>query len=253
MWVDAHCHMSFYNDRHLEQALAAGRSDGFSTWCLAGYDSQDWLRQESIYKTHSNHFYLGYGLHPWCVVNMSEESCREEMLILTEKASGAHFLGECGLDYFIRGGKEVRQKQIYFLKEQLKLAQQLNKPLIAHVVQAHQDFKQNLMGFKHKFKGLIHGYTGSKEGADEYVALGFKISVGVGLLHPAFKKIKSTVAHLDLKHLLIESDFPNSRGVPGTYNSEILLKVASEVAQIKGLTPEEVLSICSENFHEISK
>ena len=103
-------------------------------------------------------------------------------------------------------------------------------------------------------KGVIHCFSGSYELAKEYVKRGFYLGVGGSLTFKNAKKTVEVVEGIDLSHILIETDCPYLTPVPhrGERNDSSYLKfVVGKIAEIKGLTEDEVASITSQNAKKL--
>jgi len=98
--------------------------------------------------------------------------------------------------------------------------------------------------------GVIHCYSGSVEMAKEYVKKGFYIGVGGTVTFKNAKKVIEVVNEIPLSSILIETDAPYLSPVPlrGKRNDSRNLKyIVEKIAEIKGITPEEVARITMEN------
>ncbi len=162
-------------------------------------------------------------------------------------------IGEIGLDYHY--DKEWEDKQKYWFKRQIELANELALPISVHSREADQDTLDILVeagAFSEKRKSLfndnkphvvIHCYSGSAEFAKQYVKLGAMLGVDGPLTYKNNKKTVEVVATVPLENLLIETDAPYLTPVPhrGEPNrSPYVSYVAEKVAEIKGLTADEV-------------
>ena len=99
-------------------------------------------------------------------------------------------------------------------------------------------------------KGVIHCYSGSVEMAEAYVQMGFYLGIGGVLTYNNAKKLVEVVKAIDIHRLVLETDCPYLAPVPhrGERNdSSLLIHVAEKMAQIKGITVEEVASITKQN------
>ena len=170
-------------------------------------------------------------------------------------------IGEVGLDYYYQPkGKarreEMRKKQKDILTQQIELALELDLPVIFHCRVAHIDmmlFIEEIQK-KHagKLRGVIHSYTGTTEEADKFMSLGMHIGFN-GLIFkdvPALPDPKEVISHIPLDKIVLETDSPYL--IPPQANTErnepLHVKyVAEEVAQIKGLSVEEVSEATTRN------
>jgi TatD DNase family protein len=138
------------------------------------------------------------------------------------------------------------QKKIFI--EQIKLSRELDVPIIVHDREAHGDTMDILKEYKPK--GLLHCFSGSVEMLKEVLKLGMSISLG-GVV--TFKNARHSVEcakYVPMDRLLLETDCPYLSPVPnrGKRNdSSNIIYVAEKIAEIKGLTAQQVLDITSHN------
>lgn len=250
MWWDAHSHLSFYSEQDLNRVFSEGALLGLTTWLQGGYDQRDWERQQQIYRQFPKQIRTAFGLHPWAVTALSPRQLELQWTRLTDLAPQAHLIGETGLDYFHSREPQQLVLQEDFFRRHLILAAELSKPLVLHIVQAHGPALTILRASGQAFSGLVHAFSGSPEVAAGYLRLGFLLSVGPGLLKKGSKQLKQTVATVDLKHLVIESDSPQNPEKPEVEVNWVP-RVARAVGEIKGTAPEEVLAISRSNLERL--
>lgn len=168
-----------------------------------------------------------------------------EKSILNNKKVKA--IGEIGLDYHYKESAS-KETQIYYFKEQIKLAKKLDLPVIIHSRDAIYDTLDIIK--KYKPKGVVHCFSGSKEVALELVKLGVFIGIGGVLTFKNAKNILSVAKSINLKNILLETDSPymSPEPVRGTINNSLNIKyVAKKLAQIKNETEENILKITKQN------
>ncbi|MBK7842244.1 MAG: TatD family hydrolase [Bdellovibrionales bacterium] len=242
-WWDAHCHLSFLRDEQLAtlfRHVDSHNPDLAGHFIQGGYDPQDWKRQIEISKSYPSQLRLCFGLHPWALLQLDSASRQEAWDQLLELSPQAHLIGETGLDHFITQDPGVRATQVDFFRRHLDLARTLNRPLVLHIVQAHQLAIELLNEQPLPSRpGIIHGFSASTEMAQEYISLGFLISIGPALLKKGFKQLKRTALNIKMEHLVIESDSPSDRLEP-ELDLGLVNRVAQEIAKIKGLPITEV-------------
>lgn len=191
--------------------------------------------------------YGAAGVHPDGVGELNEdtfawlrEQCRKEKIVA---------VGETGLDYY--WDKEDREIQKQWFRRQLELARELSLPVIVHSREAAADTMEILKeAYDPKVPVVIHCYSYSPEQAREYVKMGYYLGVGGVVTFKNARKLKETVKEAPLEQLLLETDCPYLAPVPfrGRRNdSGNLVYVAEAVAQIRGITAEEVIRATEEN------
>jgi TatD DNase family protein len=242
-WWDAHSHLSFLKDEQLATLFRHVDSQNPNLaghFIQGGYDPEDWKRQIEISNAYPGRLSLCFGLHPWALMLLDSSSRNRAWDQLLSMASQAQLIGETGIDHFVTQDPEARATQVDFFRRHLDLARTLNRPLVLHIVQAHrlaiEILKEHPLPSK---PGLIHGFSASAEIAQEYIRLGFFISVGPNFLKKGFKQLKKAVMKIAMKHLVIESDSPKDR-LEHELDLGVMYRVAQELAKIKGLSMTEV-------------
>lgn len=203
-----------------------------------------------------DHVFAAVGVHPSDIDDLNEES----FAWLAEQTAREKVVavGEIGLDYYWDKEPEVQKSQRNWFLRQLALAEECRLPVIIHSRDAAADTMQilkewtaGMMEEERKDKrGVIHCYSYSPEMAQEFVKMGFYIGVGGVLTFKNAKKLKETVAALPLERILLETDCPYMAPEPyrGKRNdSSYLHYVVEKMAEIKGISAEEVERVTWEN------
>ena len=195
------------------------------------------------------------GVHPdniGCMEALPEEE-GIEMLRSLAKHPKVVAIGEIGLDYFEREPEEknktVRDRQKYWFLEQLKLAKELNKPVVIHSRDSAEDTYNELKDFGYN-KGVIHCYSYSPEMAERFVKLGFNIGIGGVVTYKNAKKTKETVKRIGLENIVLETDSPYLAPVPfrGKRNDSGNIKyIVEEIAGLLGISKEKVIETTFNN------
>ncbi len=160
-------------------------------------------------------------------------------------------IGEIGLDYYWDKEPEVQERQRYWFGRQIELAKETNLPIIVHSRDAAADTMQ-VMKDHHaeEITGVIHCFSYSKEMALEFIKMGYYIGVGGVVTFKNAKKLVETVEAIPLERILLETDCPYMAPEPfrGKRNSSLYLTyVRDKIAQIKGISPEEVEKVTEAN------
>lgn len=193
--------------------------------------------------------YAAVGVHPSEIGDLNEEmfawlkeQTRQEKTVA---------VGEIGLDYYWDKEPEVQKAQRYWFKRQMELAREETLPVIIHSRDAAED-TMRLMQEIHaeEIPGVIHCYSYSKEMALEFVKMGYRIGVGGVVTFKNARKLKETVETVPMEAILLETDCPYMAPEPhrGTRNdSSNIPYVVNTIAQIKGISTDEVEQITWEN------
>lgn len=190
--------------------------------------------------------YAAVGMHPDEVGDLNEErfaylksQCQKDKVIA---------VGEIGLDYYWDNESHDVQKK-WFIK-QLELARELDLPVIIHSRDAAADTLEIMKEHAKGLRGVIHCFSYSLELAREYVKMGFHIGIGGVVTFKNGKKLKEIAQEIPLDRILLETDCPYLAPVPfrGKRNSSIYISyIAEEIANLKGITYEEVVAQTEEN------
>ena len=160
-------------------------------------------------------------------------------------------IGEIGLDYYWEKDPAVQERQKYWFRRQLALAREEDLPVVIHSRDAAADtmaiLKEATALGNH---GVVHCYSGSPEQAVEYVKMGWFIGVGGVITFKNGRKLAQAVERIPLERIVLETDAPYLSPEPnrGRRNdSRNLRYVAQRIAELKGITKEEVIRQTAEN------
>src|SRR3989344_899847 len=162
-------------------------------------------------------------------------------------------IGECGLDYY-RLDESTKGKQAEVFKEQIDVANAVNKPLMIHCREAFPDLIKLLKENKEKLikdrPGITHFFTGNVEDARELKELGFYFSFG-GVVTFA-RDYDEAIKEIGIKRIVLETDAPYVAPEPfrGKRNEPTYVKcVADRLAEIFGEDPQKIAEITTQNAH----
>ncbi len=181
--IDAHCHLSDLRyEGRLPEVFARAADAGVDAFILGGVEPAEWSRQRTLIKVTPAALFSCFGLHPWIVDAhfengaLLEDALRQLPTFLADaKCVG---LGELGLDHGPKRNPLSRSRQLEVFERQLELGEAFKKPLVLHIVHAHDEALECLKRKKPSRGGLVHAFSGSFETATRYLDLGFTISVG---------------------------------------------------------------------------
>ena len=159
-------------------------------------------------------------------------------------------LGEIGLDYHYEG--PTKEKQRYWFERQCELAKKLDKPVIIHDREAHEECFD--MVKKHGNRGVFHCFSSSAEMALRLYEIGFYISFTGVLTFKNSKKAVEAAREMPIDRILIETDCPYMAPEPvrGTRNEpKNVIRVAEKLAEIKGISVEEAIQKTAENTRRL--
>lgn len=245
-WVDSHCHMAFLkNDELLEDFITNQLNLGVGRLCQGGYDLEDWQRQIKLKKNFPKIIHTAFGIHPWVVNKLEVKELDGFLEKLNYLLPQADVFGELGLDEAVKD--LCFEKQMLFFKKQLELNLKYDKPLVLHIVRAHNKALEILRTYK--YRGFIHGFNGTYELAKSYISLGYLISVGPLVFNGKNSKLRGCIEKLASNEFILETDQPGGSRLE--INNQCLLQVARVVANIRSCSVEEVLDSSADNYNQL--
>ena len=250
MIFESHAHYDAHSfDEDRENLLNSMRENGVGTIINV---CAEWDSVTEVVKMAQNYsfMYAAVGLHPDEVGDLDEEKfgflkeqCKKKKVVA---------VGEIGLDYYWdKASHEVQKK--WFIR-QLELAKELDLPVIIHSREAAEDTLNIMRKHAQGLRGVIHCFSYSKELAEEYVKMGFHIGIGGVVTFRNGKKLKEVSQIIPLERILLETDCPYLAPEPyrGKRNSSLYIPyIAQAVADIKGITYEEVVAQTEKNAKEL--
>ncbi len=283
-YIDIHAHTNFVLfDEDRDAVVSRALAD--DTWIInigTQYDTSK--RAVQMTKEYPNGVYACVGLHPIHTsasyhdeselgtggkeftsrgeifdINLYRELARDEKVV---------GIGECGLDYYHMSQDSLgKQKQAFI--DQIKLANELNLPLMLHIrnsdelldTNAYRDTLDIIKQYA-KVKGVIHFFAGTLEDAQAFVDFGFYISFAGVITYPPKKNdprkinYEETIKALPLDKILADTDSPYVAPVPhrGGRNEPVYVKdIVSKIAQIKGLDESTVATQIVQNAKNLFK
>ncbi|MEG2455754.1 MAG: TatD family hydrolase, partial [Oscillospiraceae bacterium] len=189
--------------------------------------------------------YAAVGIHPLSVAEQPE-GWLEELRGLAKQPKVVA-IGEIGLDYFYESERKVAQQEL--LEKQLTLAEEVGLPVVIHDRDAHADCLK-LVRRHPKVRGVYHCYSGGIEDAKVLLGLGWMLSFTGAITFKNARRALEVIEELPLEKLMIETDSPYLAPVPyrGKRNhSGYVHLVAEKIAEMKGISAEEVARVTTEN------
>ena len=254
MIFDTHAHYdddAFDEDR--EELLASMEAGGIGT-IVNSCASIDGLDNTIALMEKYPFIYGAVGVHPDDAGEMAEEVLGKISRMADHEKAVA--IGEIGLDYYWHKETEEHLIQQKWFRAQMDLAREKKMPFIIHSREAAEDtltiVKEYMQGGM--YGGIIHCFSYSKEIAAEYLKMGLSLGIGGVVTFENGKKLKEVVKYAPLSQLVLETDCPYLAPKPnrGKRNSSLNLPyVARMIAELKGVTPEEVIAVTEENAKKI--
>ena len=180
--------------------------------------------------------YAALGLHPIVIENHTEAALAELERRLVQRPEKLVAIGEIGLDLYREDPQFDRQE--WFLDRQLQLAKRYDLPVILHS----------------RRTGVVHGFAGSLQQAERFIALGYKIGVGGTITYPRASKTRDVMTKLPLEALLLETDAPDMplNGWQGQPNRpERIALVFDTLCELRREAPEDIAAAIRENTLQV--
>ena len=246
MLFDTHAHMddeAFSADR--EQLLASLPEQGLALVMNPGCSLAS-SRNASALSAQYDYIYAAVGSHPDVADEVNEDVLEAYRRLVAENPK-IRAIGEIGLDYHYEDiPREIQQKAF---RMQMALAKELNLPVIVHERDAHEDGMKIVDEFP-EVTGVFHCYSGSAEMAKWLINRGWYIGFTGVLTFKNARKAIDVASRLPLDRIVLETDCPymspepfrGKRNDPGK-----LYRMAERLAEIRGLTVEEIHAITTEN------
>ena len=244
MLTDTHCHL-FYDEikNDLASVLKRALELGVDRFICVATNIEDAKECLSLSKAHEN-IYGSAGVHPHDSKDAPEDYIDQIHSLMDDDSMVA--VGEMGLDYFRIISNPDTQKIVF--KDQLKLAEETNKPIVFHNREADEDIINILSDFPNVI-GVAHCFSSSYETAIKLIEMGFYISFSGNL---TFKNshLPEVAKKLPLDRLLVETDSPFLSPVPfrGKTNEPGRTRyVVEKLAEIFNSDIDQIASITTEN------
>ncbi|NOY52565.1 MAG: YchF/TatD family DNA exonuclease [Deltaproteobacteria bacterium] len=253
MLIDSHAHLTmdkFKEDR--SEVLARAHAAGVDTILTVGTDPSEWegvcalARMEGAVE-----IYAALGLHPHEASSWSEALAQS----LRTRCAGERVvaLGEIGFDFHYDHSSAAEQEAAF--RAQVRLAKELSLPLVVHSREAEAETmrvlrEEGVSGTG----GVIHCFSGSREMARQALELGLFISFSGTLTFKNAGNLREIAREIPIEKMLIETDCPYLAPQPvrGKRNEPAYVRYVAEVlADLKGLTVEDVARITRHNAREL--
>ena len=253
MFIDSHCHpymldLSSYNN-NLDRFMLETKAAGVNGMLCVAVDMETAQKCREIAEKY-DHVFCSVGSHP---SEKEEDDLSLETLCELAKHTKVIAIGETGLDYhYNKDGLEIMRERF---RTHIRAAIQTKKPLIIHTRDAREDTLA-IMREEHaeKIGGVMHCFTESLEMAKASLDLNCMISFSGIITFKNAEELRDVVRYVPLDKMLIETDAPYLAPIPfrGKQNEPKYVKfVAEKIAEIKGVSVEEVARVTSDNFYRL--
>jgi TatD DNase family protein len=258
MFVDSHAHLDVPNyDADRTEVISRARESGVGLILeICGSDVAKGSLDVGLKLAEEYPFiYAAVGLHPH-EASLYDEALERKLLAMSdhEKVIG---WGEIGLDYHYDHSPRDAQRRVF--SRQLRLALERRLPAIIHTREAEDDTIQILRedwaeAGGAAVGGIIHCFTGTQRLADAAIELGFHISFSGVLTFKNAGDLREVARSVPMERLLVETDCPYLAPLPyrGKRNEPaFVLETAAKLAELKGVSVEEIASVTCGNFKRL--
>ncbi|WP_264565754.1 TatD family hydrolase [Flavobacterium sp. N3904] len=249
--TDTHTHLySEEFDMDRDEMMQRAIDNGVTRFFVPAIDSSCTQSMYDLERDYPNNVFLMMGLHPTYV----KDNYLEELQHLETELAKRKFvaIGEIGIDLYWDKTHLVEQ-QIAFRK-QIQLAKQYKLPIVIHCREAFDEIFEILDEEKSpELFGIFHCFSGTYEQALQAISFNMKLGIG-GVVTFKNGKIDQFLNKIDLKHIVLETDSPYLAPIPyrGKRNeSSYIVNVADKMAQIYGLSVNEIAMITTDNSAKI--
>ena len=247
VWIDTHCHLDapeFAADLPAVRARARQAGVGLCVW--PAVQAADFERVRKLATAHGDDYALG--IHPLFTPNAQEQDLHTLDQALSQAQDDPHLVavGEIGLDGWVPGLDMARQQHFY--RAQLALAQRHRLPVLLHVRRSADALLSGLRQCP-VVGGLAHAFNGSRQQADQFIAMGFKLGFGGAVTFERALQLRRLASELPLNALVLETDAPDipprwlyrtqaeraQGAVMGRNEPAELLRIAQCLADLRGM------------------
>lgn len=254
MYIDTHCHLDAdeFGDAQAGVVQAAVKA-GVSRIVVPSVARANFGIVRELCKRHPG-CAPAYGIHPIYTDGALPQDLTELREYLARPDTVA--VGEIGLDFFIDHYDRARQE--YFFVEQLKLAQEFDLPVLLHIRRAQDIVLKHLRHFYGRGgpstglrTGIAHAFNGSRQQADEFIKLGFKLGFGGAMTYSRATRLREFAATLPLDSIVLETDAPDippdflEHGQPN--EPQYVPLIAQTLAELRGMPVEEIAQATTQN------
>ncbi len=252
MIINTHSHIydeAFDTDR--EEVFQRALEAGVEMLLLPNCDEKSIVPMMQFYEQHPDNVRVMMGLHPEEV----KEDYKKSLDIIEKRINDNIIgIGEIGLDFY--WDDTFKKEQIDVLTEQLHWAKDLKLPVSIHTRNAfHEMFKVLDHEQDGRLAGVMHCFNGTFDEAKTALSYGFHLGLG-GVITYKNCGVKEFLADIPMDKIVLETDDPYLPPVPyrGQRNEPAyIVKTAEKVADIYGVTTEEICKITSNNAKSLFK
>ncbi|MDO5058063.1 MAG: TatD family hydrolase [Lautropia sp.] len=240
MLIDTHCHLDapeFEDDR--DAVIEAAVAQKVQAIVIPAVARHNWAAVQALAESRPG-LYFALGIHPLYVDEAADEDLKALRQQVESIRSHPAFvgIGEIGLDFFVPGLDLTRQQHVF--EQQLKLARDLELPVILHTRRAVDAVSKQLRRWRPP-GGIAHAFNGSPQQAGQLIDLGMALGFGGAMTFSRARNIRRLASSLPAESLVLETDAPDIAPAwvhPGRNQPSETARIAIELAELRDLPPE---------------
>jgi len=248
--IDSHAHIYYHDyNNDFDEMLQRAADAGVGAILVVGTDIESSREAVALAEKYPQ-LYAAVGIHPHDAARVTD-ACYDIIRDLALASAKVVAIGEIGLDFYRDRSPRDEQERVF--RAFLRLAAELGKPVIVHDRDAHGQVMACLKE-EGATSGVLHCFSGDSAMAAEAIAMGFYISIPGTVTYPANEALRQVVRVTSIDSMLVETDCPYLTPVPhrGKRNEPAFVRLAAErVAEVKGLTLEDVARITTKNVRDL--
>lgn len=250
MFIDTHCHLNFPQfDADRSMVIGNAKKARVKKFILPGVDIRSSVQAIELSRAQPGIIFASVGFHPYEAqhnpnVDQLEQLIKNNLESKINRPGSVIAVGECGLDYHMYKGEKAvgkKQNQKILFEAQLQLALKYKLPVIIHCRDAFEDMFDILDSLPGIPRGVIHCFSGGLQ--ELRFAQKRHLFIGIDGNLTYSKQLQTTLPHIPLSVLLLETDVPYLTPEPhrGSRNEpKYLPLIGNEVARLKNLSTKEV-------------
>jgi TatD DNase family protein len=233
--IDTHCHLTFEGlAENVDGVIERSKASGVTGWITVGTDPQENQKAVELAEKFEN-MYAAIAIHPHDAKTVTADTLKELREIAQNKKIVA--IGETGLDYHYNFSSHEEQRKVF--AEHLKIAAELNLPVIVHCREAFDETMEILEQFRDVKKVVFHCFSGSAEQAKIVLGYGFYISFTGVVTFKNAEKTRRAAEIVPLDRLMVETDCPYMSPEPMRKQKinepALMIHTAKRLAELKGM------------------
>lgn len=249
MLIDTHCHLDAAEfDADRDQVAAGARAAGVGAIVVPAVERSNFAAVLDCCVRYPG-CHAALGIHPMYVAGAQADDLAGLRAAIEARRPVA--IGEIGLDFFVPGFDA--EQQLFYFSEQLRIAREFDLPVLLHIRRAQDQILKQLRRFQVR-GGIAHAFNGSRQQADEFIRLGFKLGFGGAMTYPRATRLRELAKTLPLEAIVLETDAPD---IPPLFaarernSPEYLPRISQVLAELRGISPDAVACATSANAQAV--